>query len=91
MTWAKNGNLGRFTNFVNLMDMAAIAVPSGVLRCQPICTASPGNSLSGQYGMMGYLLDEFPGMDGVTFWCGVCPNECISQMSQTPMGMEDFY
>ena len=67
MTWAKNGNLGRFTNFVNLMDMAAIAVPSGVLRCQPICTASPGNSLSGQYGMMNYLSGKFSGMDGITF------------------------
>ena len=33
VSWPKNANLGRFTNFVNLMDMAAIAVPSGVLRC----------------------------------------------------------
>lgn len=67
VTWAKNGNLGRFTNFVNLMDMAAIAVPSGVLRCQPICAASLGNSLSGQHGMMSHLSDKVPGMNGITF------------------------
>ncbi|CAK0786092.1 hypothetical protein CVIRNUC_009305 [Coccomyxa viridis] len=35
VTWAKNTNLGRFTNFVNLLDMAAVAVPSGILRCEP--------------------------------------------------------
>lgn len=31
LTWAFNGRLGRFTNFVNLMDMCGISVPSGVL------------------------------------------------------------
>ncbi|CAK0787066.1 hypothetical protein CVIRNUC_010282 [Coccomyxa viridis] len=41
-SWAKNGNLGRFTNFVNLMDMAAIAIPSGILRCQPIAAEATG-------------------------------------------------
>ncbi len=42
VTWDKNGNLGRFTNFVNLMDMAAIAVPSGILRCKPAPAGSTG-------------------------------------------------
>lgn len=45
VTWDKNGNLGRFTNFVNLMDMAAVAVPSGILRCKPAPTCSTGQSL----------------------------------------------
>lgn len=44
VTWDKNGNLGRFTNFVNLMDMAAIAVPSGILRCKPAPASSTGQS-----------------------------------------------
>ena len=48
VSWDKNGNLGRFTNFVNLMDMAAIAVPSGILRCQPILAEATGvQKLSG--------------------------------------------
>ena len=49
VSWDKNGNLGRFTNFVNLMDMAAIAVPSGILRCQPIPAEATGvQKLSGR-------------------------------------------
>jgi hypothetical protein len=48
VSWAKNGNLGRFTNFVNLMDMAAVAVPSGIIRCQPIHAEATGmQELSG--------------------------------------------
>lgn len=31
-TWPKNAKNGRFTNFVNLLDMAGISVPSGLLR-----------------------------------------------------------
>ena len=31
-TWTRNGNLGRFTNFVNLLDMCGIAIPSGLLQ-----------------------------------------------------------
>ena len=45
VTWAKNGNLGRFTNFVNLMDMAAIAVPSGILKCKPVPAGFTGDYL----------------------------------------------
>lgn len=30
--WPKNAKNGRFTNFVNLLDMAGIAIPSGLLR-----------------------------------------------------------
>jgi len=33
VTWGHNANLGRYTNFVNLLDMAGIAVPSGLLHC----------------------------------------------------------
>ena len=32
VTWDRNGNLGKFTNFVNLLNMCGVAVPSGVLR-----------------------------------------------------------
>ena len=32
VSWLRNGNLGRFTNFVNLQDMCGIAVPSGILH-----------------------------------------------------------
>lgn len=42
VTWAKNTNLGRFTNFVNLLDMAAVAVPSSILRSEPIPRDAPG-------------------------------------------------
>lgn len=30
--WAHNANLGRFTNFVNLLDMCGCAVPSTLLQ-----------------------------------------------------------
>ncbi len=36
VSWGYNANLGRFTNFVNLMDMAGIAIPSGLLQCEII-------------------------------------------------------
>ena len=42
VTWAKNTNLGRFTNFVNLLDMAAVAVPSGILKCEAIHSNATG-------------------------------------------------
>lgn len=32
VTWTRNGKLGRFTNFVNLLDMCAVSVPSAVYR-----------------------------------------------------------
>ena len=32
-TWDKNTLLGRFTNFVNLLDMAAVSVPSTLIHC----------------------------------------------------------
>ena len=31
-TWSKNALNGRFTNFVNLLDMAAISVPADLIR-----------------------------------------------------------
>ncbi len=34
-SWLKNAKLGRFTNFVNLLDLAAVAVPAGVIHCTP--------------------------------------------------------
>lgn len=39
VTWEYNANLGRFTNFVNLLDMAGIAVPSGLLSGGCNCAA----------------------------------------------------
>ena len=30
-TWSRNAKLGRFTNFVNLLDMCGIALPSGLV------------------------------------------------------------
>lgn len=33
----KNANLGRFTNFVNLLDMCGISVPSGILEMEANC------------------------------------------------------
>lgn len=38
LTWAFNGRLGRFTNFVNLMDMCGISVPAGVLSHPELST-----------------------------------------------------
>lgn len=29
--WTQNAKLGRFTNFVNLLDMCGIAIPSGLV------------------------------------------------------------
>ncbi len=47
VSWPKNANLGRFTNFVNLMDLAAIAVPSGVLHCEePSAASDPTGTLT---------------------------------------------
>lgn len=34
--WTKNSLSGRFTNFVNLLDMAAISVPSALLRSEDL-------------------------------------------------------
>lgn len=43
-SWLKNAKLGRFTNFVNLLDLAAVAVPAGVVHCtpNPNATGAPG-------------------------------------------------
>ena len=30
--WPKNTLLGRFTNFVNLLDMAAVSIPSSLIK-----------------------------------------------------------
>ena len=35
-TWTKNSLSGRFTNFVNLLDMAAVSVPSALLRSEDL-------------------------------------------------------
>jgi hypothetical protein len=31
-TWTRNARLGRFTNFVNLLDMCGVAVPAGLIQ-----------------------------------------------------------
>eukprot|EP00884_Botryococcus_braunii_P008390 jgi/Botrbrau1/17552/Bobra.0166s0001.2 len=41
-TYPYNANLGRFTNFVNLMDLCALSVPSGVATLPIISPAAPG-------------------------------------------------
>jgi len=45
LSWEKNAKLGRFTNFVNLLDLAAVAVPSGVLHCRPSPAATGARPL----------------------------------------------
>jgi hypothetical protein len=48
VSWSKNANLGRFTNFVNLLDLAAIAVPSGLMRCEvPAAASDPTGEQTG--------------------------------------------
>lgn len=42
-TWEKNTLSGRFTNFVNLLDMAAISVPSAILQ-QPDLSTEAANT-----------------------------------------------
>ena len=32
VTWKKNAKLGTFTNFVNLLDLCAVAVPSAAYQ-----------------------------------------------------------
>lgn len=41
-TWSKNALNGRFTNFVNLLDMAAISVPSEIVRHPTLGSQSEG-------------------------------------------------
>ena len=40
-SWPLNAQLGRFTNFVNLLDMCGVSVPSGLLRCPPLDPQDP--------------------------------------------------
>jgi Asp-tRNA(Asn)/Glu-tRNA(Gln) amidotransferase A subunit family amidase len=42
-TWTKNSLSGRFTNFVNLLDMAAISVPSALLRSEDLTDVAAKN------------------------------------------------
>mmetsp|Transcript_16382 Transcript_16382/g.44916 ORF Transcript_16382/g.44916 Transcript_16382/m.44916 type:complete len:688 (-) Transcript_16382:929-2992(-) len=37
--WASNAKLGRFTNFVNLLDMCGVAVPSGLVMLDAVAAA----------------------------------------------------
>jgi allophanate hydrolase len=41
-TYPYNANLGRFTNFVNLMDLCALSVPSGVARLPKLDASADG-------------------------------------------------
>ena len=45
-TWGHNAKLGRFTNFVNLLDMAGVSVPSGLLHHPQLSTDSPEGVLA---------------------------------------------
>ena len=40
-TWACNARLGRFTNFVNLLDMCGVSVPSAVLQHPALSEQDP--------------------------------------------------
>ncbi len=51
VTWTRNAKLGRFTNFVNLLDMCAVAVPSAVYRHPQI-----GEGIMGQLRLSGNAL-----------------------------------
>jgi allophanate hydrolase len=45
--WTRNANLGRFTNFANLLGMCGVAVPSGVVRVDVGEMEAAGAGLSG--------------------------------------------
>jgi allophanate hydrolase len=50
-TWPLNAKNGRFTNFVNLLDMCGIAIPSGLLRVDystPEAAAGTGATRAGR-------------------------------------------
>ncbi|KAL4458329.1 hypothetical protein ABPG75_013194 [Micractinium tetrahymenae] len=47
VTFRKNANLGRWTNFVNLQDMCGVSVFSGLLRLQPNGSSNGATSSSG--------------------------------------------
>ena len=51
VTWTRNAKLGRFTNFVNLLDMCAVSVPSAVYRHPQI-----GEDIMGQLRLSGCAL-----------------------------------
>jgi len=51
VTWTRNAKLGRFTNFVNLLDMCAVSVPSAVYRHPQI-----GEGIMGQLRLSGNAL-----------------------------------
>ncbi len=47
-TWPKNAKNGRFTNFVNLLDMCGISIPQGLLRVDYAQAATvAGNAANG--------------------------------------------
>lgn len=51
LTWPFNAKLGRFTNFVNLMDMCGVSVPSGVLECEELSPDDADGALRGLVGV----------------------------------------
>ncbi len=51
VTWTRNAKLGRFTNFVNLLDMCAVSVPSAVYTHPQI-----GEGIMGQLRLSGDAL-----------------------------------
>ena len=38
-SWPSNAKLGRFTNFVNLLDMCGLALPSGLVTLDAVAAA----------------------------------------------------
>ena len=43
--WSRNTKLGRFTNFVNLLDMCGVAIPSGTVQYDPAAATAPAAAL----------------------------------------------
>ncbi len=44
-TWSRNAKLGRFTNFVNLLDMCGIAIPSGLVSYESAALSEVSSAL----------------------------------------------
>ena len=63
VTWTRNAKLGRFTNFVNLLDMCAVSVPSAVYRHPQI-----GEGIMEQLRLSG---------DALICWMAVFKTACL--------------
>lgn len=76
ITWTRNAKLGRFTNFVNLLDMCAVSVPSAVYRHPQI----------GE-GLMGQLC---PSGDALICWTGCGMNSLPWKMVTVTVSCQGY-